>query len=94
MGMVTASTGETYDAFTIKPPTVLPSKFMASKHAIRYQFPTQEDYIVYKVNGPSLSKVLTVPAASIVNDGYTDSALTWIFLRSESPGYLSLRSCQ
>lgn len=74
MGTVTASTGEEYDAFTINPPSVLPGNFMASKHAIRYHFPTQEDYIVYQVDGPSLTKVLDIPAASIVDGGYTDLA--------------------
>lgn len=65
-GVVTDTNNQhTFDAYKIYEPTVKATKFLASQHAVYYQFPTKEDYTVYRFEDGNISQILEVAASQI-----------------------------
>jgi len=53
------------DAYTVYEPTHKASEFLASRHAVYYNFPTKTDYVVYRYSSGILSKIAEIPATQI-----------------------------
>ena len=87
-GQVTGSNGTALEAYRLHPPSTLATEFLGSKHAIYYQFPSQEAYTVYTFDGSTTKKVLDIDASQIVADGYTKLDALTISENSEPVAYI------
>ncbi|ALG67862.1 hypothetical protein [Beggiatoa leptomitoformis] len=70
-GTLNSSTQQQFEAYQIHEPSSKAQAFLASEHAIYYQFPTQEDYTVYSFNNNGLVKVADIAASAITLNEFT-----------------------
>lgn len=56
----------TLEAYRVHPPRAAAKQFLASHHVVHYTFDTASDYAVYGVEGDTVVKLATIPAATVV----------------------------
>ena len=71
-GVVTDNNNQlSFDAYKIHEPTTKASRLLASQQAIYYQFPTQEDYTIYRFEDGKIKPVLKIPASQVKTNQLT-----------------------
>jgi hypothetical protein len=71
-GVVTDTNNQlSFDAYKIYEPTTKASQFLSSQQAVNYQFPTQEDYTVYRFEDGKINPVLEIPASQVKTNQLT-----------------------
>ncbi len=70
-----------FDAYQVYEPTNKATEFLASQHAVYYQFPTKEDYTVYRFEGNQFAKVLEITASQIDTTQFIQVANNGITLK-------------
>ncbi|EIJ42777.1 hypothetical protein BegalDRAFT_1905 [Beggiatoa alba B18LD] len=93
-GLVSSSTQQQFEAYRISPPTAKAQSFLASQHAIYYQFPSQVDYNVYRLDSSGLNKVASVSAANIQLNQWTPIKTLIVSELSEAVTYVMIPASQ
>ncbi len=70
-----------FDAYQVYEPANKATEFLGSQHAVYYQFPTKEDYTVYRFEGNQFAKVLEITASQIDTTQFIQVANNGVILK-------------